>query len=71
MFILRCSNCDDPSGHTRDTWPDKPTKEELVSSLLAYYDKDEITPIVEDLLSWGGADVRDSADSTHYDLEEV
>jgi hypothetical protein len=69
MFVLRHDNVDGyPS--VRDKWDEKPTKEQLLSSLIDYHSNDEAEGIADDLISYGDCSTGDS-DCTVYTLEEI
>ena len=69
MYVLRHDNVDRyPS--VRDKWEEKPTKEQLVASLIDYHSEEEATDTAEELLKCGDCSLGDS-DSTEYSLENI
>lgn len=69
MYVLRHDNVDRyPS--VRDKWEEKPTKEQLVESLIDYHSEEEANDTAEELLKYGDCSLGDS-DCSEYSLEKV
>lgn len=69
MYVLRHDNVDRyPS--VLNKWEEKPTKEQLVESLIDYHSEEEANDTAEELLKCGDCSLGDS-DCSEYSLEEV
>jgi hypothetical protein len=69
MHLLNHNNVDGyPS--TWGKYEQKPTKEELVRTLSAYYEADKCNSIAEDLIAYGECSVNDGS-CTEFTIEKV
>lgn len=68
MFILLHTNVDGYLSE-RNSWEEKPTKEELYSTLFEYHSEEESWKATEELLKYKEGSIMDSS-NTRYTLLE-
>lgn len=68
-FVLFCDNVDE-AGNVRDSWDESPTEEQLLDSLLPYYDQDKAKELAYELFETGDVYLQD-CDCTVFRLEEI